>query len=195
MSRNLALLLVALMPTLAPASASARKKPTERYHVVVTGTELAPSVPAIVGEKATATLQAELATRPEFVAELKGAPDADAEPDKFRKWLVRNRIRAFNVVVKLTGFEKDVGPPQDGKSGKILKVHLALKLLGTGLPDDTMALAGEGASTVQVEVGNKVRPRDELYAIDETLRGAMKSAVDDAVHKLKTTPQARPSKR
>ena len=50
-------------------------------------------------------------------------------------------------------------------------------------------------TAVGLEVGQKVRPRDEEVATDETLRNAIVSAVDDAVKKLAAGPPAKPTKR
>jgi hypothetical protein len=177
-----------------PSPADAKNK--ERYFVVVQGVELAPGVPAPLAEKAKAHLLKDLAGRPEFVTALpKGAPDPAADATKFKKFLLKKKIRAFSILVKLTKYEQTLEPAKEGKTGQVLKVHIDLSLLGSGLPDATMALAGDGSSTVGLEIGNKVRPRDEEVATEDTLRGATASAVDDAVRKLAATPTAKPAKR
>jgi hypothetical protein len=77
----------------------------------------------------------------------------------------------------------------------VLKVNIALQVLGTGMPDDTMAMTGDGVSQVGLEVGQKVRPKDEQVVTDDTLRNALTSALDDAVRKLAMGPPAKPAKR
>ena len=106
----------------------------------------------------------------------------------------KKKIRAFKVVIKMTKFERELAPKPDSKS-QVLKIHVALQLLGTGKPDNTMALTGDGLSQVGLEVGQKVRPKDEEVATDESLRNALTSAVDDAVKKLAAAPPAKPPKR
>jgi hypothetical protein len=175
-------------------SGAAAKKPKERYYLQVTGAETAEGVPKELAEKAKATLADLLGKRPEFVTSLDGAPDMKADPDGFRKWMTRKKLRAFKVVVKLTKFSRELAPKPDSKS-QVLKVNIALQVLGTGMPDDTMAMTGDGVSQVGLEVGQKVRPKDEQVVTDDTLRNALSSALDDAVRKLAMGPPAKPAKR
>jgi hypothetical protein len=175
-------------------SATAAKKPKEKYYLQVSGAETAEGVPKELAEKAKTTLAELLGKRPEFVTSIEGAPDMKADPDGFRKWMTRKKLRAFKVIVKVTKFSRELAPKADSKS-QVLKVNIALQVLGTGMPDDTMAMTGDGVSQVGLEVGQKVRPKDEQVVTDETLRNALGSALDDAVRKLAMGPPAKPAKR
>lgn len=186
----LALAVLALLTT----PAEAKKKPKEKYYVQVTGAETAEGVPKELADKAKVALTDILSKRPEFVASLDGAPDMAADPDGFRKWLQKKKLRAFKVIVKITKYTRELAPKPDSKT-QVLKINIALQVLGTGMPDDTMAMTGDGVSAVGLEVGQKVRPKDEQVATDETLRNALTSALDDAVRKLAMGPPAKPQKR
>jgi hypothetical protein len=176
-------------------SAGAAKKPKEKYYLEVTGAETAAGVPKDLADKAKAALADLLGKRPEFVTSLAGAPDVKADPEGFRKWLTKKKLRAFKVVVKLTKYSRELAPKGPESKTQVLKVNIALQVLGTGMPDDTMAMTGDGVSQVGLEVGQKVRPKDEQVVNDETLRNALTSALDDAVRKLAMGPPAKPAKR
>jgi hypothetical protein len=176
----------------AAGSADAKAKPKQKYYVQVTGAETAEGVPKDLAEKAKVALMDLLSKRPEFVANLEGAPD---DPEALRKWLTKKKMRAFKVIVKLTKFSRELAPKPESPKTQVLKINISLQLLGTGMPDDTMAMTGDGVSAVGLEVGQKVRPKDEQVATDETLRNALTSAIDDAVRKLAMGPPAKPSKR
>ena len=122
--------------------------------------------------------------RPEFVADLAGAPE-DAE--KLKKWLAQKKIRAFAVTVKIPVWERSLEPAKDGKSGQVLKLRVNLHLVGAAIPGDVMALTGEGGSTVMVEVGKTVRPKDDQYAADEALKEATQHALEEAVTRLRAS--------
>ena len=185
-------LLIALGVILGAAGrADAKAKPKQKYYVQVTGAETAEGVPKDLAEKAKVALGELLAKRPEFIASLEGAPD---DPDALRKWLTKKKMRAFKVVVKLTKYSRELAPKPDSKTTQVLKIGISLQVLGTGIPDDTMAMTGDGVSAVGLEVGSKVRPKDEQVATDETLRNALTSALDDAVRKL-AMPTAKPQKK
>lgn len=186
----LALAVLALLTT----PAEAKKKPKEKYYVQVTGAETAEGVPKELADKAKVALTDILSKRPEFVASLDGAPDMAADPDGFRKWLQKKKLRAFKVIVKITKYTRELAPKPDSKT-QVLKINIALQVLGTGMPDDTMAMTGDGISGVGFEVGQKVRPKDEQVATEESLRNALTSALDDAVRKLAMGPPAKPQKR
>lgn len=188
-------LLVTLVLSLWAVPGEARRKPAEKYHVEVTDVEAPAGIPATLPDMAKQTLARIVAGRPEFVATLEGAPDKATQPEQFKTWLRKKKLRAFQVVIKLTEWEVTLLPPKEGKKGQILQVHVALSLLGTGMPDSTMAMAGDGTSTVKLEIGAKLRPRDQEVATQETLQGALASAVEDAVQKLQAGPRTKPQKK
>ena len=171
--------------------ASAKKKPKERYYVQVAGAETAPGVPKELADKAKVVLPELLSKRPEFVASLEGAP---TDTDQLRKWLTKKKLRGFNIVVKLTKYAKELAPKPDSTKTQVLKISISLQIFGTGMPDDTMAMTGDGVSAVGLEVGKTVRPKDEQVTTDETLRNALTSAIDDAVRKLQMGPPSKPQK-
>jgi hypothetical protein len=180
------------MPTLvlalAVAVAAVRAAP-ERYYFEVQGVSAAESAPAEVQVKAKALLGQLLASRPEFVPALEGAPDPKADPHAYQTWLARHRVRAFGVTLRIDSFERGVKPSnKPGDSGQVLTVKLGLSLVGSALPSGALALSGSGQSTVMAEVGARIRPKEEEAAIDDALKDALTHAVDDAVARLRMPP-------
>lgn len=175
------------------AGAADAAKPKERYHVEITGAEVAPGVPADLATKASARLAKLLAGRKEFVATIDGAPPATDLP-RHAAWMKKRRLRAFRVVIKLTDYEKSVAPKEAGRPSMVVKVKTGLSLLATGT-DGALAITGDGGATIGVEVGAKVRPRDEELATADSLDAALAAAVDDAVRKLQAPPPAKPARR
>jgi hypothetical protein len=160
----------------------------ERYHLKLAGVEPVSGVPPEVAAKVGALLEKLTKDRPEFVAELTGAP---ADPDKLRKWLAGKKIKAFSVTAKITIWERSLEPAKEGKSGQILKLRVEMQLLGEAIPGGVLALTGEGGSTVMVEIGKTVRPRDDEYAADQALTEATSHALDEAVRRLRAVKKGK----
>lgn len=191
----LALIALAVLALAASvAGAKSKKKPREKYFVNVVGVEAAAGIPDDVTEKLKAKLADVLAKREEFVPTLEGAPDPAADAPGFKKWLAKNKVRAFAVTIKVTAWEREVLPPKEGKTGQILSQHFAVSLIGTAMPDDLLALGGDGMATVKAEVGKKIRPADESFVVESAISEALQQAVQDAVESL-GKPVAKPQKK
>lgn len=192
-------LAVAASAVAANAVAAAAKrppKPKERYFIQVTEVEVAEGVtpPAGLPEKARAVLLDLMAKRPgEFVTSLAGAPDPDADPRAFEKWLERNKIKAFKVVLRVRSWSRTTAPI-DGKNDVLLTVRVDVSLLGASMPLTTLAMTGDGSATVAAEVSSKIPPRVEASITDDALRQALTRALDQAVHELRTAKPTKPKR-
>ncbi len=177
------------------ALGKSRKKSKQKYFVNLASVEAEDKVPAEIPGKIKDKLIEVLAKRSEFVASLDGAPDPATDAEGFKKWLKKAKVRAFKVTVKVTDYERELLPPKEGKSGQILKVHLSVSLVGTAMPDELLALGGDGMATVATEIGKTVRPADDKFAIDSAMSEALGQAVEDAVEALNAGPRAKPAKK
>jgi len=178
-------LMVAFAAAAAGPAAAAKAPRGERYYVNVTRVNPGKGVPPEIAGRAKELLLKIIASRREFVPTLAGAPDPK-NAVAFRKYLRAKRLRAFNVEVKLDGWERVLQPnTQVGKSGQVLKVHAELSIIGTAIPDDVMALSGEGSATVAAEVGKVVSAKDDEYAATAALEQALGHALDEAVRRLR----------
>ena len=179
MRAHLAVLLVGgLVSVAAPAGAAVR------YHLKLAGVEPVAGVPPEVAGRVGDVVDSVVRERKEFVATLDGAP---GDPEKLRKWLAARKIHAFEVTVKITSWEREVAPPAPGKSGQVLKVRMTLQLVGTSYPSDALALSGTGASTVMMEVGKTIFPKEESSAADSAVKEATGRALDEAVVRLRAS--------
>jgi hypothetical protein len=177
-------LIVALLVAVsAPAAAAPR-----RYHFALDEVKATPDAPAEVSVKARHILGEILASRPEFVTELPGAPDR-GDAAAFQRYLAAKKLAAYQVTIKIADYTRDLAPnDRPGKSGQILTIRVNVSLVGSKIPGGVLALAGSGGATVMAEVGNQLRPREEEAALDDALRSALVQAVDAAVVEMKRPP-------
>lgn len=113
----------------------------------------------------------------------KAAPDPEKKPKAFKRYLKRKRLRAFRVNLEVTRYEKTV-ETIDERGNKALTVSVALRLFGETIPDRTMAFAGNGSATIKMEVGRKVRKRDETVANHDAIDVAIDQAIGESLRKL-----------
>jgi hypothetical protein len=160
--------------------------PAERYYVEIKGVDAVQNAPANLSVKAKQLLVDLLKTRPEFLAELEGAPDPATDANGYRDWLKKNKLRSFSVTINVASYDRTLEPnTKKGKTGQILSYHIEVSLVGTAIPDDLLAFGGSGGSTVMAEIGKTIRPKDEEYTSDQALTEALTHAVDEAVSKLR----------
>ena len=183
---------VALALGRAPTVAVAR--PAERFYVILGKSEARTQVPAALLTATDTTLEIALKKHPRFVRELPNAPDPQKHPDAFKTYLAKQHLRAFTLRAKIERFDRAEEPAKSGKSGHVLKIGVALSLLGESVPDKTLAMSGEGSATVGLEIGKNVRPRDEQAATQEALESALAGALTQFVQKLDARPRAKPQK-
>lgn len=188
---------MALLALVSAVAAGRKPKPPkvkERYYIQISEVQVAEGIPAAVGEQVKTVFLGIMAQRPaEFVTSLDGAPDPAADPAGFEKWLKAKKLRAFNVALKLTRFERKVEPIA-GKSDVLLTVHVDVAILGASMPATTLAMAGDGTATVAAEVSKKVPPKVESAVVDEALHTALTKALDKAVTELRTAKPMKPKR-
>jgi hypothetical protein len=154
-----------------------------------------PELGSVLVAEAKAVYATLIAKRPGFVATLTGAPDRNAAPAEFQKYLTRRHIRAFAVALKVRQAERSLLPAKAGQSGQVLRFYLELSLLGSAIPDATLALSGNGTAQIDLEVGQTVQGKDDAYARKEALTIAIGNALDEAVAKLEAKTQPVPRRK
>ncbi len=83
---------------------------------------------------------------PQIVAQLAGAPDPKVDPDAYRSYLDKSHIAgAFNVTVEISDASETITPIADKPGAQQLEIRLALRMLGTHIPDDTLGFTGSAA--------------------------------------------------
>ncbi len=200
MSRNLTIRLAALSALLVGALALAAGpsqaiKPKIRYVFRLAHFELAEGIPPAVADQVRAALVKEIGEHSEIVTTLpEGAPDPKTEPKKFKRYIDKRKLRAFDVRVEVVGYERALEAMPEGRSGQRLKVSIQLRMFGETIPDRSMAFAGGGSATVKIDIGKKVRDRDDEVAHEEAFGIACGDAVEESLVKLKAPPPSQQNK-
>jgi hypothetical protein len=132
-------------------------------------------------------LKAELASRPEWQSDLGTAKDRDAVLAELKK----RKLSGFDVIVKIAEVKKEVKEPNPGSRLKRLAVSVKLSVLGTTLPGEKMAFAGDGEAGAETEVTDRRMDAEADSLIKDAIKDAVKQAVDQAVLKL-GIPQSAP---
>jgi hypothetical protein len=177
----------------------AEAAPKKKYHFALTKVLIKPEVKPEVGKEAQPRVEAvfkkALETNPQLVLSVDGAPDPDAKPDAYRKFLTKKGISgAYLVTVEVTEASIEIIPVEEKKNTQRIVVSVGIHVLGETVPGRTMGFTGDGRATVKQEVGMKVRDKDRQFTWD----GAAETAVDKALQESFTTlakPKPTPKKK
>src|SRR5688500_7455660 len=103
MRRTIPMLALLAVAALLEATAHARKaKPKDKFYIQLVAGETANGVPAELMGRAKEVAQEALRGRKEFVTTLTGAPDPAANPEAFKAFLKKKKLKALSVVAKVT---------------------------------------------------------------------------------------------
>jgi hypothetical protein len=130
-----------------------------------------------------------------LVSELgEDAPDPETEPKRFEAYLKKRGLRAFRVHVEVTAYSEEVEQQRPPRSGKVIVARISLRMWGESVPGRVIAFAGDGSSTVKIEVGKVVRPRDREAANNEAIELAVAEALAESIRKLEQPPPSKPQR-
>jgi hypothetical protein len=196
--RSLAIFMILAVAALVPSVASAQpknKKPKQKYHFVlsdVTVTKDVAADPAKVAQpRVKAQVEKAFANHPQLVVTLTGAPDPKTEPDKFIAYLKKAKLAgAHRVNVEIIDAREETEPMENRPGENRLVIRVGIRMFSETIPKRMMGFTGEGSSTIKVEVGKKVRPRDREYAWDQAAELAVKDAIAVSLTKLAIPPKA-----
>jgi hypothetical protein len=182
-------------------SALAADPPKEKYYfelkAVIAKPELKPDVVKLALARVQAELKKAFQQHPQIVAQLAGAPDPNSDPDAYRAFLTKGHLAgAFNVTVEITDAAEVATPAEDKPGAQRLETRLALRMLGTRIPDDTLGFTGHGKAASKQEVTTKVSDADQQSTWNDlaelAVSQAIKTALDELTGAAKTKPKARP---
>ncbi|HEY4159437.1 MAG TPA: hypothetical protein VGM29_15115 [Polyangiaceae bacterium] len=199
-SRFPGLLLVALAFAGSTAYAEAAK---ERYYfelkAITAKPELKPEAVKMATPRVLAEAKKAFEHQPQIAAKLEGAPDPKADPDGYRGYLAKSHIAgAFNVNIEITDAAEVLTPKADKPGAQELEIRLALRMLGSHIPDDTLGFTGHGKASSKQEVGAKPSARELQETWDQVTEVAVSAAVKTALEELalsaktKAKPKAKP---
>lgn len=182
-------------------SAWAAEPPKEKYYfqlkAVTPKPELKPDVVKFALARVEAELKKAFQQHPQIVAQLEGAPDPKSAPDAYRAHLAKAHIAgAFNVTVELTDAAEVPTPIEDKPGAQRLEIRLALRMLGTRIPDDTLGFTGHGRAASKQEVTTKLSDAERQSTWNDLAELAVSQAIRTALEELaeaaKIKPKARP---
>ena len=178
---------LALLALPSPGRAGTKAKAPPRYYVQLTTVALADGViadEALVVAAVRAKAEAALAASAQFVIAVEGAPADSATPAVWKAWLTKQRLAGamkLNVVITTASEETT---PDPAKKGQRFRTDLGITLFGEHMPARGMAFSGDGAATVKVELGMKLRDADRRYAWEESATEAVNKAITASLAKL-----------
>ncbi len=184
------LVVVACALALAHAAPAEAKK-NDKYYYQVHDVSLAKGIPDTVKTAVATQLAERIAANPELLAALEGAPDPDKEPKKFKRYLKRKRLRAFQVNLEVTAYRQELEPMPAPRKGQYLTVSIDLRAFGETMPDRVMAFTGNGSATVKLEIGRKQRARDAEAANHDAIQMAIDKALAESIVKLRKGPKGK----
>ena len=149
----------------------------------------ASSKPVAVGEMVRTVLIETLRKQPDVTLELE-SPIANTEAVKAE--CKRKGLRAFELAVRVLRFDRGVKPPTAGKRFRLLEQNVKLSVVGTTYPEGLLAVGGDGESTIQIEIGERVTPGQEREVLEEAVKDAVEQAVKQGMLKL-SQPRGKPT--
>ena len=173
--------------------------PKEKYYfelkAITPKPELKPEVVKTATPRVLAELNKAFEHHPQIVAHLEGAPDPKIDPDAYRAYLDKSHVTgAYNVTVEITDAVETLTPLADKPGAQRLEIRLALRMLGSHIPDDTLGFTGHGKANVTQEVGAKVPEHDRQETWGQVSELAVSKAIETALEELTLAAQSKPKK-
>lgn len=165
---------------LVPASASAH---APRYYIAIRDVEGPPGAGKDDPTRLLARklFQEELGRRKELTLDGAGLPAGGAP---LAQELKRRNLKGYQLTLRLLSVTQALNPPPKGKQYRVLERGVRLTVIGTTLPEDQLAVGGDGESTVQADVGAQISERKAEELLGDALRDALGQAVQQAIRKL-----------
>ncbi len=131
--------------------------------------------------------------QPQLAAKLEGAPDPKTDPDGYRAFLAKSHVAgAFNVTIEITDAVQQLTPKAEKPGAQQLEIRLALRMLGSHIPDDTLGFTGHGKASVQQEVSGAPSAQDLQGTWDQVTEHAVSTALRTALEELDAAAKTKP---
>ncbi|HYP97371.1 MAG TPA: hypothetical protein VER96_01770 [Polyangiaceae bacterium] len=178
------------------AVSRAADPPKERYYFELKAITPKAELKAESVKAATPRVLAELKKafehHPQIVVQLEGAPDPKVDPDAYRRYLEKSHIAgAFAVNVELTEATETTAPVADKPGAQEHETRLALRMLGTRIPDDTLGFTGHGKANAKGD-GAKASERERQETWDQLSELAVSKAIATALDELTLAAKIKP---
>ena len=182
--------------SLTGAVSLAADPPKQRYYFELKAITPKAELNAAAVKAATPRVLAELKKafehHPQLVVQLEGAPDPKADPDAYRQYLEKAHIAgAFAVNVELTDATETSAPVADKPGAQEHETRLAVRMLGTRIPDDTLGFTGHGKASAKGD-GPKASERERQETWDQLSELAVSKAIATALDELNLAAKTKP---
>ena len=183
------------------SAALAADPPKEHYYfelkAITPKPELKPDAVKQASPRVSAELKKAFEHHPQLVAKLEGAPDPKLDSEGYRAFLDKLHVAgAYNVTVEITDATEALVPIEDKPGAQRLEIRLALRMLGSHIPDDTLGFTGHGKANVKQEFGAKVPEHERQDTWNQVTELAVSKAIETALEELtlaaKTKPKLKP---
>lgn len=188
--------LLSLVLSFTAAASLGADPPKERYYFELRAITPKAELKADAVKAATPRVLAELKRafehHPQLVVQLEGAPDPKADPDGYRHYLEKAHITgAFAVNVELMEASENTAPVADKPGAQEHETRLALRMLGTRIPDDTLGFTGHGKASAKGD-GARVSERERQETWDQLSELAVSKAITTALEELTLAAKTKP---
>ena len=177
---RLPLLMLALQLWLLPLAANGAEP---RYYITIRDVQGPPGTgkddPSV--QAARKLFQEELGRHKEITLDGAGLPAGGAP---LLLELKRRHLKGYQLTLRLLSVTRSLNPPPKGKQYRVLERGVRLTVVGTTIPDDQLAVGGDGESTVQADVGAQVSEKKAEEMLGDALRDAISQAVQQTIRKL-----------
>ncbi|HEX3854724.1 MAG TPA: hypothetical protein VGF76_12670 [Polyangiaceae bacterium] len=190
---------VLFLAALAFAGSTAYAEPAkDRYYfelkAITAKPELKPEAVKMATPRVLAEVKKAFEHQPQLVAKLEGAPDPKTDPEGYRAFLAKSHVAgAFNVNIEITDAVQQLTPKADKPGAQELEIRLALRMLGSHIPDDTLGFTGHGKAGVEQEVSGTPSAHDLQGTWDQVtelaVSAALRTALDELALSAKTKPK------
>jgi len=154
-----------------------------QYYLVVRGVQEGDGVTSGILPELKTLFLAELKKHSELTLEAPAGLPAD--PEALHDELAKRKIRALEVTLRVLGVTSTVNPPRDGKQFRVLQRGVKLSVFGSTIPENVVAIGGNGESTVGTEIGKTADvEREGKPLLLDAAKEAIRQAVDMTVTKL-----------
>lgn len=172
------------------AAGTSHAKRKQVYYFLVTEVQLADGVPQEIAERVREQMERGISAHERLIEALpEDAPDPEAKPKAFVRYIKKRRLKPFRVSVEVTDYRHEVESLPAPRRGQRLAVRIALHVFGETIPKRSMAFSGDGSSAIKLDIGKRLRERDSEVANREAIKLAVDHALTRSIERLESKNQ------
>lgn len=184
-SRRILVILITGIMLLGLAGRTTHAGKKDTYYFLLYDIELASGIPPAIKDMVRTEITKAIAAHERLIEVLPAdAPDPSTDPDAFNRYIKKHKIQPYHVDVEVTEYRHEVEELPAPRRGQRLTVSIALRTLGETMPKRWMAFSGDGAATIKMDIGKRLRERDTQVANRDAIVQAVGDALTTSLAKL-----------